>query len=114
MSSYVTETDTEQAAFELVWKALEPLISQARTMQVRLVSDPPVHQNDRSKTLVSWLERYPKEIVAIQTLHDAVADPRFHVPLHSLSVGRQAANRLLADLSGQLVDDAPGNDSADA
>ena len=111
MVKLIDEADREQAAFELAWKALQPQIVRARAVQQQSVADPGLLSDDRNETLLSWLERYPKEIVAVETLHDAVVDPLLDVPVHSLSLARQAADKLLVALQAGPPDgdDAAGN-----
>jgi hypothetical protein len=103
----VSESERQLAALEQTWRALEPMIQQARQVKSLAPEKPELLQDPRNNALVRWLDAYPREIVALETLYDAAEDPLFHLRHDNVLLAKEAADRLLAVVQTALHDVPP-------
>jgi hypothetical protein len=94
----VTEADQERAAFEQSWRVLAPNFEQAKAVRTRAVEDPNLLSEPRNRALVTWLDGFERQLVALETLHKAATDSSVELPLDDLRLARKTADDLLEAL----------------
>lgn len=113
ISTVTTESERQLAALEQTWRALEPMIDEARRVKSLAPEMPELLQDTRNRALVRWLDAYPKEIVFAETLYDAAEDPSVHLSADNVVLANQAADRLLqvlqTDLQAQAGSEVPAS-----
>jgi hypothetical protein len=98
----VTESERHLAALEQTWRALDPMIEEARRVKRLAPEKPELLQDSRNRALVQWLDAYHKEIVFLETLYGAAEDPSFHLSADNVLLANEAADRLLQVLQADL------------
>jgi hypothetical protein len=91
--------DRELAALRQSWAALAQNVEQAREIRAQAATKPELLKEDpRSAALVRWLDTFERDIVALETLYAAAADPAFSLSLDDVRLARQGADKLLEAL----------------
>jgi hypothetical protein len=102
MNVTVSELEKERAALQQSWRALAPNIQQARQIEKEASKKPELLRNPRNEALVRWFDKFAREIVALETLYAAEADPSFDLQSDNVMLAREGADKLLDALQDDL------------
>jgi hypothetical protein len=117
-----SDFEKERAAFEQAWQTLGPSLDEARTARQSAAENPAVLSEPRNRALVRWFDTFETQLVALQNLHNAVADGTVELPVEDVRFARENAERLVDALQQArniLSDSSPpvpapaGDDSDD-
>ena len=95
----VTDADRDRAALLQQWRVLAPNVEQARAIRDETIKDPDRLKDPRSKALVTWLDSFERQLVAVEALATAAQEPSVELPQDDVRLARQSADDLLEALN---------------
>jgi hypothetical protein len=96
--STVTEADQERAALLQQWRVLAPNVEQARAIRDEATRNPERLNEPRNKALVTWLDSFERQLVAVETLANAAKESSVDFPVDDARLARSTADQLLEAL----------------
>jgi hypothetical protein len=93
----ISETDRAREAFEQAWRVLAPNVEQAKAVRAQAATNPDLLTDPNNQALVKWLDAFEKQLVALDSFHDATsrADPSLNVVhLGDVQLARDTADEL--------------------